>query len=285
MAIQFYNGVFLPQEEIKFSINDTGILRGYGVFDYFIALEGVPVFMKDHLDRFESSAKLLGIPIPYSREKLEKTIYELIKVNGHQAGSIKIVMTGGETMDGFTPGKPNLAILNNPWQLPPAEYFSEGISLMTYDYTREFPRAKSTSYAMALRLQPAWEQGGHIDVLYHENGTVTEVSRSNVFFFKGEVLVTNEADILKGVNRKHVLKVAEDEFKVEIRSFTVEELTGADEAFITSSNKRIMPLIGIEKEKIGNGKPGPKTQQMMRLFEEYISAYVKAHKSATTTLL
>ena len=57
---------------------------------------------------------------------------------------------------------------------------------MTYDYTRDFPEAKSTHYAMAIRLQKYWQPAGHMDVLYHSAGVISEVSRSNVFFFKGE---------------------------------------------------------------------------------------------------
>lgn len=277
MAIHFFNGDFIPKEAIKFSINDVGILRGYGLFDFFRVLDGVPVFMDDHLDRFERSAKLMGMELPYSRQKIEEAIRELIKVNGLPLGSIKLVLTGGESPDGFASGKPNLVILNEALRLLPEHKYTEGVSLMTLDYTRDFPLAKSTNYAVAVGLQREWLQKGHEDVLYHAGGKVWEVSRSNVFFFKEGKLITNEDGVLLGITRKHVLKIAEGMFEVEIRDFTLDELLASEEMFITGSNRQLLPVVKLDDKVIANGKVGERTGKLVEELGAYVSKYVRAH--------
>lgn len=278
MAIQFYNGEFLPKEAIKFSINDVGILRGYGIFDFMRVIEGVPVFIEDHLDRFENSAAVVGLELPYSRDKIRSVIYELAKVNGFALGYIKLVMTGGETLDGFAPGKPNLAILNDVLENNAQKLFDEGASLMTYDYTRDFPASKTTGYVMAVKLLPEWKKVGHFDVLYHTAGTVTELSRSNIFFFKGDKLITNDSAILKGITRMKVLEVAEGMFETEVREFTLEELRAADEVFMTSTNRRVMPVIKLDDQLITDGKVGKNCKKLLKAYDEFVMAHVLTNK-------
>lgn len=278
MAIQFYNGDFLPKEAIKFSINDVGILRGYGIFDFMRVIEGVPVFIEDHLDRFENSAAVVGLELPYSRDKIRSVIYELAKVNGFALGYIKLVMTGGETPDGFAPGRPNLAILNDALENNAQKLFDEGTSLMTYDYTRDFPASKTTGYVMAVKLLPEWKKDGHFDVLYHTAGTVTELSRSNIFFFKGNKLITNDGAILKGITRMKVLEVAEEMFETEVRDFSLEELRAADEVFMTSTNRRVMPVIKLDNQLIADGKVGENCKKLLKGYDDFVMAYVRANK-------
>ena len=279
MAIQFYNGEFLPKEAIKFSINDVGILRGYGIFDFMRAVDGVPLFLENYLDRFFNSARITGMEVPYSREKIESVIHELVTINGFALGYVKLVMTGGDSPDGFLPGRPNLAILNDTLQSPPAHKFEEGISLLTCDYTRDFPQAKSVNYVMSIRLNPQKAAGGHEDVLYHHNGLISEVSRGNVFFFKGGKLITNEAGILQGITRMQVLKAAQGTFETEVRDFTMDELLAADEMFMTGSNKLVMPVVRLDDHLIADGKVGANSKQMLQLFKNRAEQYVREKKA------
>ena len=110
----YHNGEFLEESDIHYSVNDVGLLRGYGVFDFFRVQEGVALFMEYHLDRFEHSAAGLNLDIPISRDHIAEVVNDLISLNKLQTGSIKILLTGGESKDGFAPGKPNMTILNKP---------------------------------------------------------------------------------------------------------------------------------------------------------------------------
>ena len=90
----YLNGEILPAEKAQLHVSDLGLLRGYGIFDFFRSIDGQPVFMEDHLDRFENSAKLMGLPIPESRDKLREIIYEIIRLNPQKLLGVKMIMTG-----------------------------------------------------------------------------------------------------------------------------------------------------------------------------------------------
>ncbi|MFT6055705.1 MAG: D-alanine transaminase/branched-chain amino acid aminotransferase [Roseivirga sp.] len=269
--IHFFNGQFLHKEEIVFSVDDVGILRGYGVFDYFKAYKAVPVFMKEHLDRFESSANLMGIKIPYSRPVIEKAIQRILVQNNQSVSGIKLLLTGGNSPDGFSAGKPNLAILNNPASETDAVHYQNGASLMTYQFFRDFPSAKTTNYGAAVMLEPLWKKDGHIDVLYHDGFWVTEVSRSNIFLISENRLITNEFGVLPGITRSKVIEVARAAgFEIEIRPVSLEEVQFSTQMFITSTNKKVMPIVKLDQRSIGTGAVGESTKRIMAAFDSFV---------------
>ncbi|MBO3699151.1 aminotransferase class IV [Roseivirga sp. E12] len=279
-TVHYFNGNFVPKRLINLSIDDVGILRGYAVFDFFKAVGKVPLFLEDHLDRLENSAAKLNLTLPISRGELASTIKELIARNQFEYSSFKIIVTGGESTDGFSPGKSQIIILNNPFADPAPKLYEDGISLMLHKYHRDFPEVKSTYYAQALSLQKQWLTDGHTDVLYHDGALVSEVSRSNVFFFDGDLLRTNQVGVLSGVTRKNVLKCAKSLFKIKIAPIGLEELLGAEEVFITSSTKKIMPVVKLDDRHIGNGLVGERTKGLMKSFEDYIDQYVSERTGA-----
>jgi branched-chain amino acid aminotransferase len=273
----FFNGQFLPKEEIKFSIDDVGLLRGYSVFEYFKAYKGIPVFMKDHLYRFENSADLFGIKIPISRPKIEEAILRMLGQNKYPISGIKILLTGGNSANGFSAGKPNMAMLNLETEDSSKEYYSQGVSVMSHNFTREFPQAKTTNYASAVKLESDWKQKGHLDVLYHDGQWVSEVARSNVFVVSGDKLITNQGDVLPGVTRSKVVEMAPSlGFELEIRPFSLEEVLGADEFFMTSTNKRVMPIVKVDDHLIANGLVGAKTKKLMTAFDQLIKKEISS---------
>ena len=281
-STHFHNGSYLAKGQIKLSVDDVGLLRGYGIFDFFRVVNGVPVFIEDHLDRFENSAKVCGMEFPYTKDELRVVIYRLIRENKHPLGYIKMILTGGDTMDGFLPGKPNLIILNNPLSNPPEMQYENGVSLGVHQYQREFPEAKTTHYAMAIKWQKDWAEKGHMDVLYHDGQLISEVSRSNLFIIDQEgSLITNEKNILHGVTRKKVILLAKELMPVKVRPVKLGEVLAAREAFLTSTNKKVMPVIKIGEQVIGDGKPGEVTKKLNQALFEYTHQYIKARSSAT----
>ncbi len=269
--IHFFNGQFLPKEEIKFSVDDVGLLRGYSVFEYFKAYKGIPVFMKEHLNRFENSAALLGLKIPFTRLKIEEAILRMLKQNNYPISGIKILLTGGNSPNGFSAGKPNMAILNLETEDSAKECYTQGVSVMSHNFNREFPLAKTTNYATAVKLESEWKQKGHLDVLYHDGQWVSEVARSNVFVVLGDKLITNQEGVLPGITRSKVLELAPVlGFDLEIRPFSLEEVLAADELLMTSTNKRVMPIVKVDDQLISNGTVGAKSRQLMEAFDQLI---------------
>ncbi|KAB2844666.1 MAG: amino acid aminotransferase, partial [Melioribacteraceae bacterium] len=111
------------------------------------------------------------------------------------------------------------------------------------------------------------------DILYYSQNGITECPRNNFFVFINDVLVTPKDFLLHGVTRKVVLEIAKKHWKVEERKLELIELNSADEAFITSTTKSIMPVTVIDDKKIGDGKVGDNTQKLMNLFKDYSLNY------------
>lgn len=275
-SIQYFNGQFVTKDQIHISIDNVGFLRGYGVFEFFKVYGDQPLFMEDHLNRLFQSAEGLNMDVPLKKEELKSIVHELIARNKMDYSSMKIILTGGSSEDGFTPGPTEVIIMNAPFADPSEQVYRQGASLMLYEYQRDFPKIKSLYYTTTVALQPEWKGKGHIDVLYHDGHEISEVSRSNVFIFKQGMLKTNQAGVLGGVTRLNVLKAASTHFEIEIGAITLEELLTADEVFITSTSKKVLPIVKLDDTLIGNGMPGPKTVQLIQIFEDYIKVQLKS---------
>ena len=240
----FLNGEIMPIENANLNITDLALLRGYGVFDFFKSIDGRPIFMEDHLDRFENSTGLLGLKIPFSRDELRKNILELVRLNHHSLLGVKLVCTGGYSVDGYTPAeKPNLFMVAKPFKLHP---FEKGLKLMTVEHQRELAEIKSINYAKPISVLAQLHSTTSDDVLYHSNGFITESSRSNIFIIKNGTLIKHDTGILRGITRKQVLKFAPKIMPVEIRHVLLDEVLNADEVFMTGSTKRIAPITMID---------------------------------------
>jgi branched-chain amino acid aminotransferase len=238
-------------------ISDLSIQRGYGIFDFFKSLNHTPIFIDEHLDRFFHSARQLRLTVAKTREELLALINTLQQKNNIPDSGIRIMLTGGYSPDGYTLVKPNLVISQYPLQVPISEAFQKSVRLITYPHQRQMPETKTIDYLMAIWLQPHIRENGADDVLYHNDGVLSECPRSNFFIVTaGDVLVTPARHILKGIIRGKVLELARRQFKTEERDIGLEELLTAKEAFITSTTKHILPVVRIDDKAIGRGLPG-----------------------------
>ena len=136
---------------------------------------------------------------------------------------------------------------------------------------RVSPEAKTTSYVAAVRaLKEAALRGADDALFVNKQGHVLEATRSNFFIFRRDTLVTPREGILIGITRNVVLDLARGRFPIEERPILLAELAQADEAFVTSSSKEIVPVVQIDDLVIGNGKPGPRTRELEQRFIEMV---------------
>lgn len=273
--IRYYclNGKLSKVEETHLQVSDLSILRGFGIFDYFLVRDGQPLFLSDYLDRFYTSAERLGLSIPVERSGLTRQIMELLEANGQLDAGIRLVLTGGYADDSYTPVEPNLLVMQHTFKAPPAWQFERGIRLMSYNHQRELPEIKSINYLTGIRLQPVMRAAGADYLLYHDQGVIRESDRSNFFALTEEgVLVTPHEQILRGITRKQVLDLAPDIVRVEERTVHMDELPTFREAFLTSSTKGVMPVVQVDETVIGEGLPGEVTLRLGALFVERVSA-------------
>ena len=267
----YINGKIVPLEKARISPKDIGLLRGYGVFDFLRTINGKTFLCEEHIERLRNSAKLFKIKLPVDDDELREITDKLILKNGFKESSVRFVLTGGETRDGMDFNSATLLILVEKSKTPPAKLYKTGVKLITLEHKRELPKAKTLSYISAVRLYNSdLKKEKAFEILYTDNGRVLECSTSNFFIFRGGELITPKNDVLLGVTRNLVLKLARRDFKIREREIKARELRFADEAFITASNKDILPVVNIDGKTIGNGKVGENTQKLMDAFISYV---------------
>lgn len=261
----YLNGQYVPKAQAALNVADLAILRGFGIFDYFRYAAGKPRFIEDHLDRFLRSAKLLALEMPVSRDELRAAVHELIKRNGVPDGGIRFVLTGGYSPDGYTPTTPNLVAMAYPFTAPSDALYARGVKVLLHHYERQFPQVKSIDYLEGIRIQPMLKSKGADYALYVDREyNVRESDRSNFMIVRDGILITPKDDILHGITRMHLLKLAKQlGIPTDERAVSVNELKQADEALICSSAKGAMGITSVDGEPVADGKVGPVTQQLM----------------------
>lgn len=268
----YLNGVILPVKDAHIHISDLGLLRSYAVFDYFRTYKGKPYMLAEHLKRFRNSAADLRLPLQLSDDEIESVIQELIFKSDVVDAGIRMVLTGGYSSDSMAVTDPNFMIIVE--QLPQISegFYTKGVSLKTYEYLRDSPDIKSTQYLNAIKLQPLKEKFDVFDLLYYYDDEVLESPRNNFFIFKDNILITAKDNVLKGVTRKMILKLADGVFEVQERKISLADLKNADEAFISGTTKRIIPVVEIDKLPVGDGKVGGCTKKLIAVFDDYIDS-------------
>jgi len=263
----YINSEFTSNEDAKLHVSDLAWQRGFAVFDFFRTVNGVPLFMEDHLDRFFASAAGMHLEPGKSREELRNIIQELIRRSSLPEAGMRLMLTGGYSPDTYHPAAPNLVITCNPVRTATTTDFEKGFSVITKEYQRELPAIKSINYMMAVWLQPLLAEKGADDVLYYNKESITEFPRSNVFMVTREdKLVTPARNMLQGITRKKVLELAAGMMAVEERDIPAEELAEAAEIFLTATTKRILPVVKLNDRIVGTGTPGVFTTRLYRQF-------------------
>ncbi|MBF6596047.1 MAG: aminotransferase class IV family protein [Thermaceae bacterium] len=269
------NGQLTQNQEAKIHISDLGLRRGYGAFEFFRVLRGIPVFIEDHLARLENSAQLIELVVPYSQAQLEHFIHELIQVNGLERAGIQMVLTGGYSEDAFTPSEPNLIIAPISVKPQPESHYTQGSKIILYQNLRELAQAKTTAYVTAVKLSKRVKAEGATEVVYHDGNYVTEGGRSSLCIIKNGTLITAKDGVLPGITRMHMLGLAQQLLRVEYRAFTLEELFSADEVILTGATREVMPVTRIEDKLVAGGQVGSYTKTLMKAFREHVEAYLQ----------
>ena len=261
----YVNDKFVPAEEAMLHISDLALQRGYGIFDFFKTLNGHPVCFEDHLERFYQSAAAMRLNPGKTIEELKTVLINLMEMNRIADSGIKITLTGGYSVSGYSLGTPNLVITQQAIHFTHT-FNQTGVRLMSYPHLRQLPAVKTTDYLMAIWLQPYIAQNKADDVLYHQNGILTETPRANIFFItQNNTILTPQHNILQGITRKQILNLVHNKFEVMIRDISLQEIELVREAFITSTTKQVLPVVSIDGKQIGNGKPGAVTEAVYQL--------------------
>lgn len=272
----FLNGQVLPIEDAKVSVLDIGMLRGYGIYDGLTAIGSKPFRFADHWQRFTDGAHALSLNIPITEETCEKKIKEICEKSGlMERANIRMILTGGNTISGieFDFEKPTFYITTEIFSSLPKEYYEKGAKLLTYPYRREMPEHKTTNYITGVKLQEWRKSEGAVEILYVGDGEVLECATSNICIVKNGKIITPAENVLGGITLKAVLEIAEKEgYGTERKIVSEIELKEADEVFITSSFKDIVPIVKIDDFSVGKGEVGKVTKDLMARFAKVLNS-------------
>lgn len=279
-----FNGEFHLTSEPVIKVDDLGLLRGYGVFDFFPIRKSIPLFFDNYWNRFKNSARLMRLPFEWEKPSFYEQLQRLIQKNEVNNGYCRMLLTGGYSSNGFYPDQsPNLVVTTQGAIQYPAKDYEKGIKLLSIEYTREYPTIKSINYLTVLLARDRLRQEEAEDVLYYSEESVTESSRANIFIVdQSGVLRTPKKDILEGITRSKVLEVARNIMDVEISDIPLQEVKNAKSAFITSTTKGIMPVIQIDDFVIHGGKIDPVVRELQAGLTALENQYIQQQQNVTT---
>lgn len=271
--IAYVNGDFVPEDQAKVSIFDRGFLFGDGIYEVTPVIDGKLVDRAAHMGRLKRSLGEVRIEPPVPVEEIDALQKQLVEKNAVTEGRIYLQVTRGVAERDFPfpkDAKPSLVMFARQVPFVDTEASRRGIRVKTVPDLRWKRRDIKTVMllASAMAKQEAIE-AGFDDAWLVEDGLVTEGSSNNAYIVKDGVVRTRHlsTDILPGCTRRALLALAaETDVQVEEDPFTPEEAKQADEAFITSATNLVMPVVGIDEVKLGDGTPGPLTSRLRQLY-------------------
>jgi branched-chain amino acid aminotransferase len=272
------DGVLRGPDDAKVSVYDRGFLFGDAVFEVLRTYRGAPFAWDEHFARLQRSAERVFIDLPVDRTTLRGEVEQGLVAARNDESSVRIVLTRGVGPVGLDPGlagRPLRVVLVERVTAPPREMYEAGIAAVTVRTQRSADGtvaagAKVTNYLESLlAVREAKSRGADEALIVDGRGEVLEGATSNVFVARGGRLTTPplEAGILAGITRAHVLEsAAAAGLAVDEGALRPEDLYGADEVFITSSIRELLPVTRVDGRMIGRGAPGPITRSLHRAF-------------------
>lgn len=221
-----------------------------------------------HLDRLERSAALLGYPIHLDRPRLRNALAQVLE--RYRFPEARVRITVGLENDLPLP-QPEVYVTVEPFRPPDEELYRRGVRVITMLITRADPRAKSTRFIVPSRtLKAGLPQEVYEVLMITGDGKILEGFTSNFFAVLEGRLVTAGEGVLEGITRGMVLELAPEVLPVELRAPRLREIPAFQEAFITSSSRGIVPVVVINEQVIGDGRPGPITAELRRRYEAQV---------------
>ena len=271
--IAYVNGTFLPLSEAKVSILDRGFQFADGVYEVIPVYAGAPFRLEAHCQRLARSLGEIRMDLPMGPRAISDTVHELIARNGGGDCQAYIQVTRGEAPRNHPfpdTVHPTVVMTCTPLTPVPGEWVREGVAAITAEDIR-WARCDIKAIALlpnAMMRQKAAEQGAYEAIWVHE-GNAVEGAASNLFaVINGEARTPPDGPrVLPGITRDVVLELAADEgLPVGTGEITADELAEAEEVWVTSSTKEILPVTRLDNRPVGNGRPGP-------LFRTVLDAY------------
>jgi D-alanine transaminase len=274
----YVNGAFVPEAEAKVSVFDRGFLMADGVYEVTSVLGGKLLDFQGHCVRLNRSLSELDITNPHSDAEWLALFRQAVELNAVVDGMVYLQVTRGNPGDRDfaypNPPVPPTVVIFTQSKLGQAESPAAlaGYKVISVPDIRWGRRDIKTVQLLYPSMAKMAAKKAHVDDAWLvEDGVVTEGTANNAYIVKGNRIITRQLshDILHGITRTAVLRFArEAQMEVEERPFTIAEAQGADEAFITSANAFVTPVIEIDGTAVGQGKAGPLALRLREIYLE-----------------
>jgi branched-chain amino acid aminotransferase group I len=290
--IIYINGSLVPREKAKISINDQGLLYGYGLFQTMRAYNGKLFLIDRHIKRLHGAAKIIGLEAKIKDINFEKACNETLAANELKEARVRLTVTNGDSA--ALPwvdkgGEPTVVVTAVPYTPLPEERYTTGFKVGIASVRRmkqsPFSAMKSTNYLLnVVARMEATEKGLDETILLNDEGYIAEGGGGNIFFVEGGKLITPSADsgIIPGVTREVILEFAAG-LGISVREGPVGIgiIKRCEEAFMTNAVIEIMPVTQVSDNEensvtINAGQPGKVTRRLMEAYREMV-------KKETTT--
>jgi D-alanine transaminase len=287
----FLNGKFLPLDEAKVPVLDRGFIFGDGVYELIPVYSRVAFRMDEHLARLERSLAETRIPNPYSRAQWRDTIYRLVDAQPFDDQGVYFQVTRGVAKRDHAFPKdvePTVFMMSNPLLTPPKEVVQRGASAVSAQDNRWLRcDIKSISLVGNCLLRQLSAEEGAAETILFRDGKLTEASASNVFVVKHGVILSPEKTnlILPGITYDVVCELARaNGLPLELREVGEAEVRSADEIWVSSSSKEVLPIVALDGRRVGAGRPGPVFARMYQLYQEFKLKVMRAGKRDAVTV-
>ncbi len=278
--IIYLDGRYVPEEEAVVSVFDHGLLYGDGVFEGIRAYHGRVFKLQEHLDRLYESCKTIDLDPVLTKEEMQEVTLETLRRNNLRDGYIRLVVTRGKGDLGLDPRKCKRSFvfcIAASIQLYPAEFYQNGLTVVTVPTRRNIaegmnPRVKSLNYLNNIMARIEANLAGVPEaIMLNHEGYVAEATGDNIFIVKKGRLITppSHVGILEGITRNTIMELARKQgIPVAEEVFTRHDIFNADECFLTGTAAEVIPVVKVDGRTIGNGEPGPMTNELIHLFHE-----------------
>jgi branched-chain amino acid aminotransferase len=279
----FIVGWFVDADGARVSIYDRGFLYGDSVFEVIRTYGGVCFGLEEHVARLHRSAGKIAMDLPWSEAALTEELVRNVKEAGFPESYVRVVVTRGEGTLGLDPDcavHPMRVVMVLPLTLPSVQVYRDGVAVYAVSSLRATDGtaaegAKSSNYlANLLALREAKRRGAY-EPLFLEGDQVLEGGTSNVFLIQGKDLITPpERKILGGITRRHVMEAAPRAgFTVRAEPVSLERFLAADELFLTSTVREIVPIVKVIVGEKGHSVPlGEGVRAIHRAFRQHVGA-------------
>jgi len=295
------NGRIAQGADATIPVLDHGFLYGEGVYEVCRTYHGHPFLFDRHLRRLRNSADMIALSVPFTKDEALDLVVETLAaaslarpgVAGPEA-YIRLLLTRGVGDLSYDPAacsRPSVVVIVKPHAAPPADVYDAGVQVALVPIIRNHPQSlnpliKSNNLLNnALAMQQALAHGGFEAVMRNHHGEISECSQSNLFVVRSGSVHTPplEAGLLAGITREFLFEVAHGiGVPMAERTLKDEDLFGADEAFLTSTTREVVPIVRVDDRVVGPGRPGPVTRALLEGFRRRTDALTGGGRSAQT---